>query len=101
MAQRVAEHRLRSRLFGPKLRLRVDLHGVSVFGPGDQHSVIRWEWVENISVEGQEVVVRSASAEIRLPRGAFRMDPNALAELLLQADSITNRPDVIGRLSAG
>ncbi len=95
---RVAEHVVRSGLFGPKLRLRVDLHGVSVFPAKGRHTLIRWEWMEEIGVE-DGVVIRSADAEIRLPPGAFRLSPQALAERLRAAGSITERPDVISQLA--
>ncbi len=98
LAGRVAEHVLRPRPFGPKLRVRVDLHGVSVFPAKGAHTLIRWEWIEQIAVEGG-VMVRSANEEIRLPPGAFRLDPPALAERLTEAGSITKRPDVIASLS--
>ena len=98
MAGRVAEHVLRSRPFGPKVRVRVDLHGVSVFPAKGRHTLIRWEWMEQIGVEGG-VVVRSSNEEIRLPPAAFGLDPHALAERLTEAGSITRRPDVIASLS--
>jgi hypothetical protein len=100
VAQRVAEHVVRGRFFGPRRLLRVDLHGVSSYGAGDERSVVRWEWVEAIEVEpGAGVVVRSASDRIALPPGAFGLSPEALAAELERARSITARPDVIGRLS--
>ena len=101
MAQRVAEHVMRPRRFGPKMLLRVDLHGVSVFGPGDGHTLIRFEWIETITVEqGSGVVVRSASDAITLPPGAFGLEAAVLAERLEEARSIHRRPDVIGQLTA-
>jgi len=101
MAQRVAEHVMRTRPWGSRRRLRVDLHGVSVFGPGEHQVLIRWEWVEGIAVEGSGgVAVRSAAEVISLPRGAFGMDPAELAAGLERARSIEHRPDVIGLLSA-
>ena len=100
MAQRVAEHVVRRRFFGPKRLLRVDLHGVSSFGAGDHRSLVRWEWVEGIDVEGGTgVVVRSATDRIAFPAGAFGLSPHQLASELERARSITERPDVIGRLS--
>ena len=39
---------MRGRLFGPRRLLRVDLHGVSAFGAGEERALIRWEWVEAI-----------------------------------------------------
>lgn len=83
------------------LRLRVDLHGVSVFGPADEHTAIRWEWIDGIDAGTDAVVVRSADAEVALPRGAFGLAPDALAEQLQRGRSIVDRPDVIGELARG
>jgi len=98
MAQRVAEDLVRPRRFGPKAVVRVDLHGVSLLGPGDQRTVIRWEWVEAIEV-ADGVTVRSATDEVRIPRGAFGTDPASLGELLEQGRSIVTRGDAIARLN--
>ncbi len=102
MAQRVAEHVMRSRMLGPKIRFRVDLHGVSMFGPGDRHTLIRFEWLETIAVDDASggVVVRSATDTITLPSGAFGLSSPALAKCLEDARSIHLRPDVIGQLTA-
>ena len=100
MAQRVAEHVVRGRLFGPKRLLRVDLHGISMFGAGDEKSLIRWEWVEAIEVDRSGVVVRSADESIVLPDGSFGLEPNDLAGELERARNIRVRSDVIRRLSA-
>ena len=97
-AGRVAEHVLRSRPFGPKLRFRVDLHGVSVYRAKGPHTLIRWEWIEEIRVDGG-VVVRSATSEITLPAGAFGLDPAALAERLQQAGAVHRRAEVIAELA--
>ncbi len=94
---RVAEHVVRRRPFGRPQRLRVDLHGVSVFGPGDHHQAIRWEWIDSIRVAGG-VVVTGKGAEILLPPGAFGLAPDALADCLREAGDIVNRTEVIGRL---
>jgi len=101
VAQRVAEHVVRKRLFGARQLLRVDLHGVSLFGAGDEKALIRWEWVEGIEVAHGSVVVRSASDTIVLPPGAFGLGAEALADELLRARSIQDRSDVIHRLSGG
>jgi hypothetical protein len=101
VAQRVAEHVVRGRLFGTKRLLRVDLHGVSAFGAGDERALIRWEWVEGIDVEKSSVVVRGAEDSIVLPSGAFGLAPQKLAEELERARGITTRSDVIRRLSSG
>lgn len=100
MSQRVAEFEMRTKRFGPKLRFRVDLHGVSVFGPGNEHLLIRFEWIESIAVEDGAAVVRSLYDEIRFPAGAFGLNPDALAERLGDARSIDRRADVIGQLIA-
>ena len=98
MGARVAEHRLRRGPFRRPLRLRVDLHGVSVFGPGGQHSLIRWEWVEEITA-GDDVTVRSPNTSIRLPAGAFGLPAPELAERLNAARAIHRRADVLEELS--
>ena len=95
---RVAEHVMRSRMFGPKMRYRVDLHGVSCFGPGEERTLIRWEWVDTIAVEEEAVVVASKSERVIFPAGAFGHAPPELAEKLEVARSITDRPGVIGEL---
>jgi hypothetical protein len=91
---------VRGRLFGPKRLLRVDLHGVSVFGAGDERALIRWEWVKTIGIERGSVVVRSPEESIVLPSGAFGLVAEQLAEELERARSIGNRSDVIRRLSS-
>ena len=101
MGQRVAEHVVRGRLFGPKRLLRVDLHGVSMFGAGDEKALIRWEWVEAVVVERGSVVVRSADEAITIPSGSFGLSPATLAGELELARNIRTRPDVIARLGAG
>ncbi len=53
MGQRVAEHRFRPRPFARPLRLRVDLHGVSLFPPRGDRTLIRWEWIEAIEVDDE------------------------------------------------
>ncbi|HEX6596055.1 MAG TPA: hypothetical protein VF045_03920 [Acidimicrobiales bacterium] len=100
MLQRVAEHVMRPRRFGPKVLLRVDLHGVSSFGPGDQRTAIRWEWIEDISTTDSAVEVRSATDSVTFPTGAFGFDPPALAQRLQEAMSITRRPEIIGELGS-
>ncbi len=95
---RVAEHLVRRRPFGRLQRLRIDLHGVSVFGPGDHHQAIRWEWIDSIAVAGG-VVVSGKGHEILLPAGSFGLAPEALAHCLREAGDIVVRTDVIGRLA--
>ncbi len=99
MAPRVAEHVIRGRLFGPSRLLRVDLHGVSEFGAGDERALIRWEWVEAIEVERGSVVVKGSEASVTMPSGAFGMEAEELAAELERARAIHNRSDVIARLS--
>ena len=99
MGLRAAEDLVRLRRLGPELRLRVDLHGVSVSGPGDERTLIRWEWNEHLGV-GDGVDVRSATAALTLPPGAFGLPPDILCELLEQARSLDARADVIEQLGA-
>jgi hypothetical protein len=100
MAQRVAEQIVRPRRLGPKVLLRVDLHGVSRFGPrSGHHTLIRWEWIEDIVV-GDGVNVRSAGDTVNFPPGAFGLEPAELAERLRAARGIEQRTDVIASLNA-
>jgi len=92
---------VRGRLFGPKRLLRVDLHGVSEFGAGDERALIRWEWVEAIGVERDTVVVKGAEETIVMPAGAFGLGADDLAQELERARAIHNRSEVIGRLGSG
>ncbi len=80
------------------VRVRVDLHGVSIFGPGDRRTLIRWEAITSIEA-ANGVVVRSQGAELTIPPRAFGVDPSQLASRLEAAKSIVDRPDVIGELS--
>jgi len=98
MSQRVAEDEVRPRRFGPKVVLRVDLHGVSMFGPGERRTMIRWEWVEAIDAEG-DVTVRSATDAVCFPGGAFGIDAATLAKLLHEARSIETRTEAISALN--
>ena len=97
MPGRVAEDVVRRRPFGRPVRVRVDLHGVSVIGPGDQRQVMRWEWIEAITVSGG-VMVSGGGNELALPPGAFGLEPDALAEELRAATGFEHRTDVIARL---
>lgn len=97
---RVAEHVMRSHMFGPRIRFRVDLHGVSCFGPGEDRTLIRWEWVDTIAVEEGSVVVTSSKDRVTFPSGAFGFAAPDLAQRLEAARSITRRPEVIGELQA-
>lgn len=97
MEARVAEDVVRRGLLRRRLRLRVDLHGVSTFGPGDARTLIRWEAVTRIEA-GDGVTVGSPEGEIRFPPGAFGLEAGELRALLDEARSIERRPAVIGRL---
>lgn len=98
---RVAEQVIRTGRLRRRRRYRVDLHGVSVFGPGSEHALIRWERVESIAVDAQgSVSVVSATAKVVFPKGAFRTSPSELAERLRAAGSIERRGEVIARLAA-
>lgn len=90
---------VRGRLFGPGRLLRVDLHGVSEFGAGDQRALIRWEWVETIKVDRGSVVVLGAEEAIVMPSGAFGLPTEELAGELERARAIHDRADVIARLT--
>jgi hypothetical protein len=93
---------MRPKRFGSKVLLRVDLHGVSHFGPGDSRTLIRWEWIESIAVdENDGVVVRSATEEVVLPSGAFGLASDTLAAQLEGAQSIRDRSEIIGQLAGG
>lgn len=70
---------------------------MSVFGPGDRHEVMRWEWIERITVDNG-VVVAGGDTTIVLPPGAFGLDPERLAACLRDAGDIVTRTEVIGRL---
>ena len=92
-----AEYVIRANHPGPELRLRVDLHGVSVFGPGDERTLIRWEWVEEIrTAEG--VDVSSPNALVRFPPGAFGLPPDVLGALLETGRVPERRSEVITEL---
>lgn len=98
--RRVAEHEIRGRLFGGKRRVRVDLHGVSIFGPGaDEHTLIRWERIEGVEAGADGVKVVAETAQIVLPPGAFGISPEDLAEQLRTAADHEARGDVIAALA--
>jgi hypothetical protein len=86
---------VRTRWLGPKRRLRIDLHGVSTFGPGQDHTLIRWESVIEIRHSPTGVVVDSAERQVLLPAGVFGLAPVDLADRLDQARSIFKRGDII------
>ncbi len=104
----MAEEQIRLRRFGRPQRLRVDLHGIATFGPGDEHTAIRWEWIEDLDDgegkgkgkgKGKAVVVRSAKGTITIPAGTFGLATDALIERLEQARSISRRTEVIAELA--
>lgn len=98
MTVRVAEDTVRVRRFGPKVTVRVDLHGVSVTGPDGERSFVRWEWMEEIAVT-KGVLVRSSRGELVLPPGAFGVPPTHLAEQLRIGRSIERRGEAIEALN--
>ena len=98
MTGRVAEDTVRVRRFGPRVSVRVDLHGVSVTGPDGDRSFVRWEWMEEISVT-KGVLLRSGRGEVLVPPGAFGIPPAHLAEQLRIARLIERRTGVIEALN--
>ena len=83
---------------GQERRLRVDLHGVSAFGPGDERTLIRWEWMEALALD-DGVTVRSAKAFVRFPPGAFGLTPQQLLAELEAGRDIERRSEVITGLA--
>jgi hypothetical protein len=98
MPRRVVEETVRTGRLGSKRRMRVDLHGVSTFGPGSHHEVIRWEWITEITSSPHGVTVDSPRGQIVFPSGVFGLTPEDLAARLEQARSIFERGDVIEQL---
>ncbi|MGQ0745058.1 MAG: hypothetical protein ACT4OS_12160 [Acidimicrobiales bacterium] len=98
MVAAVAEHLVRSRWGAPLTRVRVDLHGVSVFGSGGERALLRWEWITTIEADPSGVVVGSEATNLTLPPGSFNLPGPELAERLGRARSIVDRPEVIGTL---
>ncbi|HVM02129.1 MAG TPA: hypothetical protein VM263_05600 [Acidimicrobiales bacterium] len=97
MPGRVAEDVVRGP--GGPVTVRVDLHGVSVAGPDDARLVMRWEWMESITV-GEGVVVAGGGRSLAVPPGAFGLPPEELAQRLRAATGIVQRSDVIAGLGA-
>jgi len=95
----VAEHVVRVDRNSPEMRFRVDLHGVSVFGPGEERTLIRWEWIESI-VAGEGVEVSSSRERVHLPAGTFGFLPDRLCALLQEGRGIERRSDVIATLGS-
>lgn len=98
MQARVAEFPLGRGPFSRKRKVRVDLHGVSLFGPGRERTLLRWEWITQMLLD-EGLVIRSQNAQIKLPPGSFGLPPEKLLALLEQARSIELRGEIIGRLS--
>ena len=101
MGARVVEEMFRTGRFGPRVRLRVDLHGVSTFGPGEHHEVIRWEWIESVAADHRGVTVTSHNGKIVLPPGVFGLESEQLAHLLTEAGSIFKRGDALEEIGRG
>ncbi len=101
MQLRVAEQVVRAGVLRRPRRYRVDLHGVSVFGPGDEHVLIRWERIETIEAGPDHVTVESATAVVVLPGGLFGLHPSAMAAQLELARSIERRGEIIAELAGG
>ena len=98
MGRRAAEHVVRETPDSPEVRFRVDLHGVSAFGPGEERTLIRWEWVESIAA-GEGVDVSSTRSSVHLPAGTFGLVPERLRALLEEGRGIERRPEVIAELA--
>ena len=79
--------------------VRVDLHGVSVVGLDGDRRVMRWEWIESITVD-EGVTIAGGGRTVAVPQGAFGLGPDALAERLRAAGNIVHRTDVIAGLQA-
>lgn len=101
MGQRAVEEEVRVRRFGAKVRLRVDLHGVSSFGPGKHRKLIRWEWIESITSSPHGVVISSDQHEVVFPSGSFGLEPGGLAARLERGRSIFERADILEELATG
>ncbi|MDQ6613945.1 MAG: hypothetical protein M3083_04165 [Actinomycetota bacterium] len=99
MGKRVVEEMVRINRLGPKRRMRIDLHGVSTFGPGRHHTLIRWEWISEIAPSHHGVVIDSGKVQIIFPSGVFGLDPHDLADRLEEARSIFKRGEIIEQLS--
>lgn len=99
MPPRWVEETFQSGRFGPTLKLRIDLHGVSSDGPGKHRTAIRWEWIKQVTVLPHGVVVNSDRATVTFPAGVFGLEPEALAERLVKAGSIFERAEIIGGMS--
>ena len=100
MGKRVAESVVRRRPFGRAQRVRVELHGVSIIGPGDRREVMRWEWVESVAAEDGAVVLAGDGKRLLLPAGAFGLTAEALAGHLRRAGDSDERTEVISVLGS-
>lgn len=99
MPSRVAESVVRRRLLGRPVRVRIELHGVSLHGPGDQRQIMRWEWVDSVEAVAGGVLVAGDGKQLLVPAGAFGLAPADLAALLRQAGDIDERIAVMDRLN--
>lgn len=95
----MAETVVRSGVFGRSLRVRVELHGVSIIGPGDERQVMRWEWVDSITPGAGGVVVAGDGKQLVVPTGAFGLSSAVLAGLLRRAGDIDERVAVMDELN--
>lgn len=99
MPSRVAETVVRKRLLGRPVRVRVELHGVSLHGPGDQRQIMRWEWIDSVDAVAGGVLVAGDGKQLLVPAGAFGLATTDLAHLLRQAGDIDERITVMDRLN--
>lgn len=99
MYARMVEAMVRPGHRGPTCKIRIDLHGISTFGPGEHYTQIRWDQLTAITPDMHGVTITSPRIEMVIPRGAFGPEPIVLAEKLEAARSIFDRADVIAELS--
>lgn len=98
--RRVAEHTTATGLLRRRqLLVRVDLHGVSTFGPGDEHTLIRWERIEDIVSSPGGVEVVTSAGRLQLPPAAFGLSVDALVVQLRRAADPDERGVVIDELA--
>ncbi|MGH9181976.1 MAG: hypothetical protein ACRD0Q_06735 [Acidimicrobiales bacterium] len=97
--RRVAEYSTGGRFLKPRRLVRVDLHGVSTFGPGNEHTLIRWERIGDIVAGPDGVEIVTAAERLHLPAGSFRLAPEELAAQLRRAADRDERGEVIDELA--
>jgi len=95
----VAEHSIGGRFLKAKRLVRVDLHGVSTFGPADEHLLIRWERIEDVVAGPEGVDVVTAKERLHVPSGSFNLSPDELAAQLRRAANPDERGVVIDELA--